>query len=59
MVLIIMNQLVKIYEIKSMKSYFFLYQGKGITKKVYNNIMKSVQIQNGYYIYENRKESNF
>ena len=57
MVLIIMNQLVKIYEIKSMKSYFFLYQGKGITKKVYNNIMNSIQmvIQNGYNIYEFNK----
>ena len=40
-----------------MKSYFFLYQGKGITKKVYNNIMNSTQmvIQNGYNIYEFNK----
>ena len=40
-----------------MKSYFFLYQGKGITKKVYNNIMNSIQmvIQNGYNIYEFNK----
>ena len=33
---------------------YFLYQSKQITKKVYSNI-KSIQAQNGYYIYELRK----
>ena len=32
-----------------------LYQLKEITKKVYDNIIKSIQLQNGYYIYELRK----
>ena len=30
-------------------------QSKEITNKVQNNIIKSVEIQNGYYIYEFRK----
>ena len=38
---------------------YSLHQSKQINKKVCNNIIKSWQIQNGYYIYENRKESNF
>ena len=29
-----------------------LYRVKEITKKVYNNIMNSIKLQNGYYIYE-------
>ena len=33
-----------------------LYQAKEITKKVYNNLMKS--LKNGYYIYEFRKQQN-
>ena len=37
---------------------YFLYQSKQITKKVYNNIIKSIQwnYKNGYYIYEFRKQ---
>ena len=35
---------------------YSLHQSKEITKKVYNNIIKSVQIKNGYYIYELRKQ---
>ena len=45
---------------------YSLYQSKQITKKVYNNIIKSIQwnyktmntifINNGYYIYEFRKQ---
>ena len=34
---------------------YFLYQSKEITKKVYNNIIKSIYFKNGYYIYELRK----
>ena len=34
---------------------YSLYQSKEITKKVYNNIIKSIQIQNGYYFCELRK----
>ena len=38
---------------------YFLHQLKEITKKVYNNIIKSIQIKvqykNGYYVYELRK----
>ena len=34
---------------------YFLYQSKDITKKVYNDIIESIQIKNGYYIYELRK----
>ena len=35
-----------------------LYLSKQITKKVYNNIIKSIQLnyKNGYYIYEFRKQ---
>ena len=35
-----------------------LYQSKEITKKVYNNIIKSIQLnyKNGYIIYELRKQ---
>ena len=29
---------------------YCLYQSRQITKKVYNNIIKSIQLQNGYYI---------
>ena len=29
-----------------------LYRVKEITKKVYNNVMNSIKLQNGYYIYE-------
>ena len=37
---------------------YSLYQSKQITKKVYKNIIKSVQwnYENGYYIYEFRKQ---
>ena len=37
---------------------YSLYQSKQITKKVYNNIIKSIQwnYKNGYYIYEFRKQ---
>ena len=35
---------------------YSLYQSKQITKKVYNNISKSIQLYNGYYIYEFRKQ---
>ena len=37
---------------------YSLYQSKQITKKVYNSIIKSIQwrINNGYYIYELRKQ---
>ena len=35
---------------------YYLYQSKQITKKVYNNIIKSIQLLNGYYIYEFRKQ---
>ena len=34
---------------------YSLYQSKEITKKVYNNIIKSMNYENGYYIYELRK----
>ena len=38
---------------------YSLYQSNEITKKVYNNIIKSIQVElqckNGYYIYEIRK----
>ena len=36
---------------------YSLHQSKEITKKVYNNIIKSIKVQykNGYYIYELRK----
>ena len=36
---------------------YFLYQSKQITKKVCNNIIKSIQwnYKNGYYIYEFKK----
>ena len=36
---------------------YSLYQSKEITKKVYNNLMKSLY-KNGYYIYEFRKQQN-
>ena len=29
---------------------YCLYQSRQITKKVYNNIIKSIQLQNGHYI---------
>ena len=32
--------------------FYSLYQSKQITKKLYNNIIKSIQLSNGYYIYE-------
>ena len=37
---------------------YSLYQSKEITKKVYNNIIKSIQqhIKDGYYTYEFRKQ---
>ena len=37
---------------------YSLYQSKQITKKVCNNIIKSIQknIKDGYYIYEFRKQ---
>ena len=37
---------------------YSLYQSKEITKKVYNNLIKSIQwnYKNGYYIYELRKQ---
>ena len=35
---------------------YSLHQSKKITKKVYNNIIKSIQIKNGYNIYELRKQ---
>ena len=34
---------------------YSLYQSKEIIKKVHNNTIKSIQIQNGYYIYELKK----
>ena len=34
---------------------YSLHQSKEITKNVYNNLIKSIQILNGYYIYELRK----
>ena len=38
---------------KTKQIVYSLYQSKEITKKVYNNIIKSIQIlKNGYYIYE-------
>ena len=43
-------------EIRQIVSSFYL--SKQITKKVYNNIIKSIQLnyKNGYYIYEFRKQ---
>ena len=43
---------------KSRKIVYALRQSKEITKKVYNNIIKSIKVQykNGYYIYEQRKQ---
>ena len=40
------------------KIVYSLHQSKQITKKVYNNIIKSIQwnYKNGYYIYEFRKQ---
>ena len=40
---------------------YSLYQSKEITKKVYNNIIKSIQgnYENGCNIYELRKQYNF
>ena len=35
---------------------YSLYQSKEITKKVCNNIIKSIQLKNGCYIYELRKQ---
>ena len=38
---------------------YFLYQSKEITKKVYNNTIKRIQLynyRNGHYIYEVRKK---
>ena len=29
---------------------YCFYQSRQITKKVYNNIIKSIQLQNGYYM---------
>ena len=38
---------------KTKQIVYSLYQSKEITKKVYNNIIKSIKIlKNGYYIYE-------
>ena len=39
--------------------FYYLYQSKKITKKVYNNIINSIQwnYKNGYYIYEFSKTS--
>ena len=35
---------------------YSLHQSKQITKKIYNNIIKSISLQkNGYYIYKIRK----
>ena len=34
---------------------YSLYQSKQITKKIYNNMIKSIQYKNGYYIYQFRK----
>ena len=34
---------------------YSLHQSKQITKKVYNNMIKSIQHKNGYYIYQFRK----
>ena len=36
---------------------YFLYRSKEITKKVYNNIIKSIKVKykNGYNLYEFRK----
>ena len=43
---------------KIMQIVYSLYQSKQITKKVYNNIIKTIleRINNGYYIYELRKQ---
>ena len=40
---------------------YSLYQSKEVTKKVYNNIIKliNVEYKNGYYFYELRKYQNF
>ena len=38
---------------------YSLHQSEWITKKVYNNIIKSIKLWNGYYIYELRKQKNF
>ena len=35
---------------------YSLYQSKQITKKIYNNLIKYIQLSNGYYIYELRKQ---
>ena len=35
---------------------YSLYQSNQITKKVYNNTIKSINIKNGYYIYEFKKQ---
>ena len=35
---------------------YSLSQSNQITKKVYNNTIKSINIKNGYYIYEFKKQ---
>ena len=35
---------------------YSLYQSNQITKKVYNNTIKSINIKSGYYIYEFKKQ---
>ena len=35
---------------------YSLYQSKQITKKIYNNLIKYIQLSNGYYICELRKQ---
>ena len=40
---------------------YSLYHWKNVTKKAFNNIIKSMQwnYKNGYYIHELRKQQNF
>ena len=40
------------------KSYIFCIKQNNITKKVYNNIMNSIKLQNEYYMNEFRKQQN-
>ena len=35
---------------------YSLDQSKTTTKKIYNNLIKYIQLSNGYYIYELRKQ---
>ena len=45
----------KNHQMKLDKSYIFCIKQNKITKKVYNNIMNSIKLQNEYYMNEFRK----